>query len=922
MDVSVTPPITPRGAATLPLTASPNNPPISNTYAAEIALETLSPWILKCMLYSWYGTLLVAFVMMNFDWGVQWDCMNFCGGTCGLEVRGWSSDKCIAARTNQSISWFGNISVVTDTPLNRFMHLFISMRWDFNTTELKDYLLRPFLVTYNVALRGRGNGTLGDDRIFDSSVNVSRYIYCYPHESSCDINVLPADMPAGLIDEEFVLTMFPSPEAEFIARHPSFTASVGAAYQKAEYTIAGLVIRYLLLIVTVLNFGHYLRMLRLGVTRRTNLSVMTEQWWVVALQLGFILYVNPLNAWCVFNFSGGTRAALLQFLEFHISGYFPYLVLTWNMVVIQCVRVAPKALPRKLHVCILFGMVVMVVLDILLVVVSGTDWTNTEMSFELYATYETNPISVTIVLMTLVSLQYGYFLFVFLQALVLYFTLSRLPYYDTRARQLSFRLFAFVLWLYYVYRMGQTVYFANLSQNAAILSYQRNQQIPEIFIAFVFTQIVTYCYVPTHRDENTPPPPSSELWKTLPWGPKWYNWIALHGGSLYFFRSVAEETEFNRVQELELAPVDDYIRYSFFDFGTTLADALGRLLGFRPAVGNEHYKRSFFCYEIAVWCFNLSWEVYFTPPADVATPIQNTGGAFADVQRSGSNPILDDLEEDDDETSAIQMTELGPSSSSAIAPKEAPQHEMNTSRYGFDLVRAFMIEDVQAIVCVRDSPSVIAIAFRGTVNASNVKYDFKLTRSYLQEGSKNVLKDFFRVPSVHLGFRILWSKFEPEIVGLVDTLFERNPNARLLITGHSLGGALANMCALHFATRTDDERRQHLSTVYTFGSPRLGNSRFRDMYNAAVPSTFRVVNQMDIVTRMSLIPDNPHVGCEVSVDPWGNMVCSPTFMERMFRPWNTLLGVSQHLMSEYQKSLDAVGEKHRCFIRCRIPQLA
>eukprot|EP01039_Chlorochromonas_danica_P003837 gene3837-4190_t len=44
-------------------------------------------------------------------------------------------------------------------------------------------------------------------------------------------------------------------------------------------------------------------------------------------------------------------------------------------------------------------------------------------------------------------------------------------------------------------------------------------------------------------------------------------------------------------------------------------------------------------------------------------------------------------------------------------------------------------------------------------------------------------------------------------------------------------------------------RRSHFY-VYTYGSPRVGNSHFQELYNKLVPHTFRVVNMKDVVPRL------------------------------------------------------------------------
>ncbi|MGB7084240.1 MAG: lipase family protein [Phormidesmis sp.] len=67
---------------------------------------------------------------------------------------------------------------------------------------------------------------------------------------------------------------------------------------------------------------------------------------------------------------------------------------------------------------------------------------------------------------------------------------------------------------------------------------------------------------------------------------------------------------------------------------------------------------------------------------------------------------------------------------------------------------------------------------------------------------------------------------------------------RYIVTGHSLGGALATLCAVdlqyNFGDRISIE-------AYTFGSPRVGNAAFAESYNQRVPDTWRVVNGWDAV---------------------------------------------------------------------------
>jgi predicted lipase len=66
----------------------------------------------------------------------------------------------------------------------------------------------------------------------------------------------------------------------------------------------------------------------------------------------------------------------------------------------------------------------------------------------------------------------------------------------------------------------------------------------------------------------------------------------------------------------------------------------------------------------------------------------------------------------------------------------------------------------------------------------------------------------------------------------------------VITTGHSLGGALATLCAVdiqyNFASKVTVE-------AYTFGAPKVGNDGFCTSFNQRVPNSYRFVHGMDIV---------------------------------------------------------------------------
>lgn len=69
--------------------------------------------------------------------------------------------------------------------------------------------------------------------------------------------------------------------------------------------------------------------------------------------------------------------------------------------------------------------------------------------------------------------------------------------------------------------------------------------------------------------------------------------------------------------------------------------------------------------------------------------------------------------------------------------------------------------------------------------------------------------------------------------------------SRVTVTGHSLGGALATLCAVDLQYNFSDTLTA--IEIYTFGAPKVGNDGFRDSFNRRVPESYRIVHGMDLV---------------------------------------------------------------------------
>jgi triacylglycerol lipase len=120
----------------------------------------------------------------------------------------------------------------------------------------------------------------------------------------------------------------------------------------------------------------------------------------------------------------------------------------------------------------------------------------------------------------------------------------------------------------------------------------------------------------------------------------------------------------------------------------------------------------------------------------------------------------------------------------------------------------------------------------------------------------------FELAFVHLGFLSVFAMLADQIL---EAAGQFNPNVPCLVTGHSLGGALAVLAS---PTLLFQSGLRLQIQMYNFASPRVGNKAFVNAYNLLVPESYRVVNLADMVPMLppsqTFLWEYDHVGEELS----------------------------------------------------------
>ncbi|KAJ0977606.1 hypothetical protein J5N97_013080 [Dioscorea zingiberensis] len=164
---------------------------------------------------------------------------------------------------------------------------------------------------------------------------------------------------------------------------------------------------------------------------------------------------------------------------------------------------------------------------------------------------------------------------------------------------------------------------------------------------------------------------------------------------------------------------------------------------------------------------------------------------------------------------------------------------------GFEMVE--LIVDVQnclqSFVGVAHDLNAIVIAFRGTQEKSIQNWIEDLFWKQLD-------LNYPEMPGamVHHGFYSAYhnTSLSPGILKAVQKTRDVYGDIQVMVTGHSMGGAMASFCALDLSVN----HGIHNVQLMTFGQPRIGNAIFASYFRKHVPHTIRVTNGHDIVPHL------------------------------------------------------------------------
>ncbi|KAE8821818.1 Lipase [Hordeum vulgare] len=164
---------------------------------------------------------------------------------------------------------------------------------------------------------------------------------------------------------------------------------------------------------------------------------------------------------------------------------------------------------------------------------------------------------------------------------------------------------------------------------------------------------------------------------------------------------------------------------------------------------------------------------------------------------------------------------------------------------GFEVIE--LIIDVknclEAYVGFASDMNAVVVAFRGTQENSIQNWIEDLFWKQLDFDYPGMSE-----AKVHSGFYSAYhnTTLRDGVINGIQKTREAYGNIPIMVTGHSMGGAMASFCALDLIVNYGLKD----VTLLTFGQPRIGNAVFASHFKMYLPNAIRVTNAHDIVPHL------------------------------------------------------------------------
>ncbi|KAL2062448.1 hypothetical protein VTL71DRAFT_6714 [Oculimacula yallundae] len=169
-----------------------------------------------------------------------------------------------------------------------------------------------------------------------------------------------------------------------------------------------------------------------------------------------------------------------------------------------------------------------------------------------------------------------------------------------------------------------------------------------------------------------------------------------------------------------------------------------------------------------------------------------------------------------------------------------PQVEADavTSIVGFGGSNDTTVTNIKGFVGLNPAKSLILVSFAGSgATIRNWLANFSFAQiAYTIPGCKSC--------TVHSGFAKGWAERRTVIIDAVKVALVAHPDFKVVISGHSIGGAVGTLAAAELRSLGIN------ADVYSYGSPRVGNTAFASFVTAQQGGNFRMTHENDPVAQI------------------------------------------------------------------------
>jgi hypothetical protein len=145
------------------------------------------------------------------------------------------------------------------------------------------------------------------------------------------------------------------------------------------------------------------------------------------------------------------------------------------------------------------------------------------------------------------------------------------------------------------------------------------------------------------------------------------------------------------------------------------------------------------------------------------------------------------------------------------------------------------IKDTHGYIGYHQGQKAIYVSFRGSDSIQNwISNINAILTTYPAPGCSNC--------EVHKGFYQAEQSCFPDVLNHVKTLKSTYPDYQVVVTGHSLGAALATLVSVDLINVGISPVR-----MFNYGSPRVGDTNFANYVNSVIKDRNRITHHKDLV---------------------------------------------------------------------------